>query len=230
MTLNREKAAFLENWTDLADERLEGRLVMWLPGDVMSGAVLLGMADALGLDYSVPEHMEETIAFLVDRVNPRVLKYTDDANEAEELLDREIAWAIISWNRTPRGLSLEGDERFAFMEPPGGHYAVDGYLWIDANTTHPILAQLFVDWRLSDDAQFPGLDSWNLSQREWGELHEGLLGPSYANAIPDWIRDDYNRFYPPFDEIASRYRQVDWEIYNRESPRWFQDWFDGIGF
>ena len=43
-----------QNWTDLADERLEGRLVMWLPGDVMSGAVLLGMADALGLDYSVP--------------------------------------------------------------------------------------------------------------------------------------------------------------------------------
>ena len=39
---------FLNDWKDLADERLKGKLLIWLPGDITAGGFLLGMADSLG--------------------------------------------------------------------------------------------------------------------------------------------------------------------------------------
>jgi hypothetical protein len=47
---NSDNIDFLTDWRDLADERLQGKLLAWLPGDITGGAVMLGVADSLGLD------------------------------------------------------------------------------------------------------------------------------------------------------------------------------------
>jgi hypothetical protein len=40
-----ERAPWIADWTDLADERLRGRLTMPIPGDITSFGMMLGLAD-----------------------------------------------------------------------------------------------------------------------------------------------------------------------------------------
>ena len=54
---NKAKVDFLKDWKDLADERLKGKLLLWLPGDITAGGMLLGMCDSLGLDYHNPDQV-----------------------------------------------------------------------------------------------------------------------------------------------------------------------------
>ena len=85
------------------------------------------------------------------------------------------------------------------------------------------------DWRLSDDAQFPDLDAWGISEGWWSELQEGLMGPSYEAAIPDWIKDVYFDYYPTIDQLSTLYKGVDWEYYNANNKEWYDKWLQGIG-
>jgi hypothetical protein len=54
---------FLTDWKDLADPRLQGKILGFLPGDITSGAILLGLAASLGYDYKNPEQMTQTIDY-----------------------------------------------------------------------------------------------------------------------------------------------------------------------
>jgi hypothetical protein len=110
-----------------------------------------------------------------------------------------------------------------------GQYAVNGFMWIPVKPSHPVLAQLFIDWRLSDDAQFPDLEAWGISEGWWSELQEGLMGPSYEAAIPDWIADAYFDYYPTIDQLSTLYQNVDWEYYNQHNQEWYDKWLEGIG-
>lgn len=226
---NTEKADYLKDWKDLADERLKGKLLMWLPGDITAGGVLLGTAASLGLDYKNPDDMDQAIAFLVDEVGPNVLKYTDQQPEVEELLKSGVVDAVTFWNSESRLLHFGGFDGFAFMIAESGQYSVNGHMWMPINPKHPILGQIFMDWRLSDAAQFPDLEIWGIDEGPWSELQEGLMGPSYEDAIPAWIADDYFDFFPTIDQLSTVYKGVDWEYYSEHSKEWFDKWLQGIG-
>lgn len=229
VTYNTANVDYLKDWDDLADERLKGKLLGWLPGDITGGGVLLGVAGALGLDYQDPAQMDEAIAFLVDKVNPNVLKYTNQQPEAEELLKTGVVDAIIFWNPIARKFHFDGTDGFAFMVAESGQYAVNGSMWVPVNPKHPVLGQIFVDWRLSDDCQFPDLDAWGITPGWWSELHEGLMGPSYEELIPAWIKDVYFDYFPTIDQLSTLYKNVDWAYYNEHNQDWYDKWLQGIG-
>jgi spermidine/putrescine-binding protein len=229
VTYNTVNVDYLKDWKDLADERLKGKLLMWLPGDITGGGILLGVAASLGLDYKDPAQMDEAIAFLVEKVHPNALKYTNQQPELEELLKSGVVDAATFWNGIARKFYFDGTEGFAFMVAESGQYAVNGFMWIPAKPSHPVLAQLFIDWRLSDDAQFPDLEAWGISEGWWSELQEGLMGPSYEAAIPDWIADAYFDYYPTIDQLSTLYQNVDWEYYNQHNQEWYDKWLEGIG-
>lgn len=229
VTYNNATVDYLKDWKDLADERLKGKLLMWLPGDITGGGVLLGTAASLGLDYKDPDQMNQAIDFLVEKVNPNVLKYTDQQPEAEQLLQTGVVDAITFWNGTARKFHFDGNDGFTFMIAESGQYAVNGFMWIPAKPKHPVLAQIFVDWRISDDAQFPDLETWGISESWWSELQEGLLGPSYEAAIPAWIKDVYYDYYPTIDQLSTLYQNVDWAYYNEHNKDWYDRWLQGIG-
>jgi hypothetical protein len=98
---------------------------------------------------------------------------------------------------------------------------VNGYLWIPKKAPHPILAQIFIDWRLRDDVQFPA-DSWGIGHGPWAELQEGALGPKYdtSKLIPSWFAADYSKYYPSFDQLKSAYKSVDWDFYAAHVNDW----------
>jgi spermidine/putrescine-binding protein len=224
---NKAKVDFLKDWKDLADKRLKGKLTLPLPGDITCGGFLLGLAASLGKDYKNPDQMREVIDFAVDQIGPNVLKYTTDSAEMQQLLRSEAAWAVGFWNSLARLEYLSGYENTVFMIAESGQYLVNGYLWIPKNARHPILAQIFCNWRLSDSAQFP--NDWGIEKGPWAELQEGLLGPSYEKDIPDWFKDQYYTYYPKLEQLRSQYKTVDWDYYAQHSKEWFDYYSKRLG-
>ena len=226
---NSDKIDFLNDWKDLGDERLNGKLLMWLPGDITGGGVLLGVAKSLGLDYQDPAQMDEAIAYLVDKVHPNALKYTADFGEAQQLFQSGLVDVVTFWNSMARLQYLNGQESAAMLVAESGQYAVNGYMFVPVDPPHPVLAQIFVDWRLSDDAQFPDIDEWGISKGAWAELQEGFMGASYEELVPDWIKDVYFNFYPTVEQLETQYLSVDWDYYTQHSGDWYDKWLQGIG-
>ncbi len=225
---DQQRAGFLKDWTDLADERLKGRLTMPVPGDITCGGMLLGLAGALGKDYKDPAQMTETIDFAVQKIHPNVLQYTTDSSVMQQLLRGGAVDAVGFWNSLARSEFLSGQTNTVFLIAASGQYLVNGYMWIPKNAPHPVLAQIFVNWRLSDEAQFPPA-SWNIEHGPWAELNEGILGPSYEGLIPDWFKADYYKYYPTLDQLETNYKSVDWAYYAAHVSEWMDYYSKGIG-
>ena len=228
IVFDRERAPFIENYTDLADERLRQRLTMPAPGDITCGGILMGIAAALDLDYQVPAEMTEAIDFAIEGIHPNVLQYTTDSATMQQLLRGGVVDAVGFWNSLARMEFLNGQANTAFMIAPTGQFLANGYMWIPKGTPHPVLAQIFVDWRLSDAAQFPP-ESWGLEPGPWAELNEGILGESYAELVPEWFAEDYFSYYPTIEQLSTSYRSVDWDYYAEHVGEWMDYYAQGIG-
>jgi spermidine/putrescine-binding protein len=225
---NKSKIDFLTDWKDLADERLRDggpKITLPLPGDITCGGFLIGLAGSLGKDYTNVDQMKEVVDFTVDQIHPNVIRNTTDSAEMQQLLRSEAALAVGFWNSLARLEFLsgeEGTENTVALVAASGQYLANGYLWIPKRAKHPVLAQIFVDWRLSPDAQFP--NDWGIENGPWAELQEGLLGPTYEEYIPDWFADQYFTYYPTLDQLNQLYKPVDWTAYAATSPEW-QDYY-----
>jgi spermidine/putrescine-binding protein len=224
-----ETAGFLKDWKDLADPQLQGKLLLWLPGDITSGGMLLGLAGSLGKDYKDEAQMREVIDYAADEIGPNAIKYTADNSEGQQLFKSGVAAAVSFWNSMARQQYLDGVADAAFLVAASGQYMVNGYLWIPVEPPHPVLAQVFIDWRLSDDAQFPDIEEWGITEGAWSELQEGILGPSYEADIPEWIAADYYNFFPTIEQLSTQYKQVDWDYYAEHSSDWFDYYLEKIG-
>ncbi len=218
--------SWFKDWKDLADPRLKGRLTMPLSGDVTAGGFLLGMAWSLGKDYKDEAQMTEVIDYVCTNVHPNVVKYTTDSAEMQQLLRSGDIDVAGFWNSLARleGLSgADGTKDTTYTPMASGQAAVNGYMWVPKGAPHPILSQLFIDWRLSDDGQFPG-DAWGIPNNAWAEYNEGLLGESYTKAIPGWIANDYYKYYPKLDDVRKAYKSVDWEYYAKHADGWMKQY------
>ena len=226
---NSENVDFLTDWKDLADERLKGKLLLWLPGDITGDGMLLGVCKSLGLDYKNPEHVTQTIDFMVDSIGPNAVKYTSDFAEAQSLFGSGAVDAVVFWNSLARLQYLDGQTNAAFLVAASGQYAANGFLWIPVQAQHPVLAQIFIDWRLSDDAQFPDLEAWGITEGNWAELHEGFLGESYEGLVPEWIQDVYFDYFPTIEQLGTTYLSIDWDYYAQNSGAWHDYWNERLG-
>ncbi len=228
IVFDRERAPYLADWTNLADERLRGRLTMPLPGDITSAGMLLGIAAALGLEYKQPDQMTEAIDFAIQEIHPNVLQYTSDQATMQQLLRNGVVDAVGFWNSLARLEFLDGQTNTAFMLAESGQYLANGFMWIPKGAPHPVLAQIFVNWRLSDEVQFPD-ESWGLEPGPWAELQEGFLGESYTGLVPEWFADDYFSYYPTIEQLETSYKSIDWDYYAEHLAEWMDYYSQGIG-
>ncbi len=225
---NSANVDFLQDWKDLADPRLKGRITMPLPGDITAGGFLLGICWSLGLDYKNPDDMTKAIDYAVDEIGPNVLKYTTDSSEMQQLLRSGAVDAVGFWNSLARMEFLSGYTDTRFVVAKSGMPMINGLMWIPKSAPHPILAQIFVNWRISPEAQVPP-DSWGLEPGPWAELHEGFLGPEYEQYLPDWIKEDYYKFFPTSEEIQNVYKAVDWDYYAAHVDEWMDYYSKRLG-
>jgi spermidine/putrescine-binding protein len=172
--------------------------------------------------------MVETVDWVVDNIGPNVLKYTTDSSEMQQLLRSGAVDAVAFWNSLARLEFLSGNEDAALLITQSGVYPVNGYLWIAKGAPHPVLAQIFIDWRLSPGAQFP--NDWGIEPGPWAELQEGFLGPGYSqDLIPEFIRDDYYSFYPTSEQIDQLFLPIDWDAYNAGLDTWMNHYAERLG-
>ena len=221
---NADTVDYLEDWTDLGDERMKGRLLLWAPGDVISDGMFLSMTGALKMDYRNPDHVTAAITYMAEKIHPNALKYTTDLDEVKSLITAGTVDAVVHWSSLARDLYSGGMTSVKALLPTLGQYPFCGVLWIPVGVQHPVMAQLFIDWRISVDAQMPDLNEWGIDQATWLNLHEGLIGRDYAEAIPLWLKDTYRSFYPPADRISKEYWDLDWEYYLANASAWREEW------
>ena len=225
---SKSRAGTLTKISDLADPRFQGKVTLPLPGDITAGGFLVTVATELGKDYKDPQQMVETVDWVVDNIGPNVLKYTTDSAEMQQLLRSGAADAVGFWNSLARLEYLGGNEDAALLIPSTGVYPVNGYLWIPKGAPHPVLAQIFINWRLSPEAQFP--NNWGIEPGPWAELQEGFLGPGYSqDLIPDFIKDDYYTFYPTSEQIEQLFLPMDWDAYNAGFETWMNHYAERLG-
>jgi len=228
IVFSKGRAGWITKLQDLADPRLKGKVTLPLPGDITAGGFLITLATEMGKDYKDPQQMVEVVDWVVDNIGPNVLKYTTDSAEMQQLLRSGAADAVGFWNSLARLEYLNGNEDAALLISPTGVYPANGYLWIPKGAPHPVLAQIFINWRLSPEVQFP--NNWGIEPGPWAELQEGFLGPSYSeDLIPDWIKDDYYTFYPTSEQIDELFLPLDWEAYNSGFDTWMNHYAERLG-
>lgn len=217
---------WFKDWKDLADPRLKGRITMPLSGDITAGGFLIGIAWSLGKDYKDEAQMTEAIDFVCTQIHPNVLKYTTDSAEMQQLLRAGEIDVAGFWNSLARleGLSgAEGTQDVTYRPMASGQPAINGFMWMPKGAPHPVLGQLFIDWRLSDDGQLPG-DAWGIPHNAWAEYVEGLMGPSYEKNIPAWIAADFYKYYPPLADVKKVYKSIDWDYYAKHADGWMKQY------
>jgi len=214
----QSKAPFLKKLMDLSNPALKGKITLPAAGDITAGGFLLGLASELGKDYKDPAQMKAVVDWMTQNIAPNVLKYTSDSSEMQQLLRSGAADAVTFWNSLARLEYFSGKNNDAALLLPSSIYPVNGYLWIPKGAPHPVLAQVFINWRLAPDVQFP--NTWPIDHSPWSELSEGFLGPSYTGLVPDWLKADYSKYYPTLDQIQTQFKQVDWNAYNTGVKEW----------
>jgi spermidine/putrescine-binding protein len=213
---NKDKVQ-LTSLMDLANPALKGKVTLPKAGDITAGGFLLGLASELGKDYKDTAQMKEVIDWMATNIVPNVLRYTSDSSEMQQLLHSGDANAVTFWNSLAR-LEYFGGNKSATLLLPKTIYPINGYLWIPKAAPHPVLAQIFINWRLSPDVQFP--NKWPIDHGPWSELSEGFLGPDYVADIPDWFKADYFSYFPSLDQIKTQFKPVDWNAYNKNHAEW----------
>jgi len=221
VVFSKGRAGWMKTLKDLADPRLKGKVVLPPPGDITNGGLFLGLAAELGKDYKDAAQMKEVVDWVMENVRPNVLKYTPDSAEMQQLLRSGAVDAVSFWNSLAR-LEYFGGNTDAALLVPSKIYPVNGYLWVPKGAAHPVLAQVFINWRLAKDVQFP--NAWPIDHGPWSELSEGFLGPDYVNQVPDWFAKDYFNYFPTLDQIKTSFQTVDWPAYNKAQKDW-QDYY-----
>jgi ABC-type Fe3+ transport system substrate-binding protein len=218
---NKTKAAFVKSLMDLANPQLKGKVTIPAPGDITAGGFLLGVAAELGKDYKDPNQMKEVVDWVVANILPNVAQVTTDQPTLQQLFESGQADVVTFWNSLAR-LEYLGGHPDAALLVPATIYPANGYLWVPKGAAHPVLAQIFMNWRLAPDVQFP--NAWPIDHGKWSELSEGFLGPDYVSLVPEWFKADYATYYPTLDQIQSSFKSIDWKAYN-DSAKVFQDYY-----
>ena len=218
---NKTKASFVKSLMDLANPQLKGKITIPAAGDITAGGFLLGVAAELNKDYKDPAQMKEVVDWVVANILPNVAQVTTDQPTLQQLFESGQADVVTFWNSLAR-LEYLGGHTDAALLVPKTIYPANGYEWVPKGAAHPVLAQIFMNWRLAPDVQFP--NAWPIDHGKWSELSEGFLGPQYVSLVPDWFKADYNTYYPTLDQIQSSFKSIDWKAYNA-SAKVFQDYY-----
>ncbi|MCD6488769.1 MAG: extracellular solute-binding protein [Desulfurococcales archaeon] len=221
MLVNTEKAGWIKDYTDLADPRLKGHVILPTPGTVHFANFLVNLALAMGKDYKNPQDMEEVIKFAAEKIHPNVLRYTVSEAEIIEYLERGEAWAVAWWWYLAPVEAVKGYPISRVAQPQGNVF-IPGIAWIPKGVQHPVLAQLFINFLMSPDFWFAiGFPQYRESKEDFLMLHQNLLNDSNFDLLPDWIKSIYSQIYPyPLDKMYEWYVFPDYEYIEEHTEEW----------
>ncbi|MEM1575797.1 MAG: ABC transporter substrate-binding protein [Nitrososphaerota archaeon] len=237
--VNLEHAGWVDEWTDFADPRLKGKITLWSLTDNGFWGFLVTIAAALGKDYKNPDQMKEVLEWVAKNIHPNVLKYTSDEAEIIELSEKNITWINCYWCCSPEMEQAAGRTWLGPVLLKPFMPNLPGVVWIPKKVQRPILAQLYVDWLLSPDFQFPDINAPGFAELDrttakqlWAGMTEGPLGYYYEQFIPEWWggKENYYKVFPTIEQVKKFAAvKIDWIYVNEHAPEWVEYYQKLIG-
>lgn len=221
LNINTEKAPFVEDYTDLADPRLKGHLLVPTIGTAHFTNFLLNLSLAMGKDYKDPEEMKEVIEFAATNIHPNVLKYTTSEATMIELLEREVAWVNAWWFYLGNVESMKGYP-ITWKPQPQGNAFEPGVAWIPNDVSHPLLAQAFMDYLVSPERTlalyWPEVRE---NKSDFMMVHQMLPNETYFDKLPEWLKPNYDKYLPwPMEKMEEWYTFIDWGYVIEHMDKW----------
>ena len=158
--------------------------------------------------------MKATVDFMLNQIKPNIIKTTSDSAEMQRLLRSGAALACCFWNSLGRLEQLSGEpgtDKTVYTLPTTGVPVINGYMWIPKAAPHPLLAQLFLNWRISNDGMVPGDKwpsapgagpmNWQENQGPWSEIFEGVLYADQEKGRPVLVRGVVQEVLPAVQRL-----------------------------
>lgn len=221
LLVNTTKTDFVKDYTDLADPRLKGHVLLPTLGEVHMSNFLINLALAMGKDYKSLDDIREVIQYAANEIEPNVLKHTVSEADMIELMEREVAWVLAWWFYLGNVEYMKGYP-ITWMPQPQGNSFAPGVAWIPKGSQHPLLAQAFMDYLLSPEKTM--VKYWPEVRETPGDfmmLHQAMFDPSLFDELPEWLKPDYDKFMPwPLEKIEDIAFIPDWDYVSEITPEW----------
>ena len=194
-----------KSWTDLADPKYKGRLLLPAANSVFATTLMTKYADSPGWNY---DSIDPAIAAL-KKVTPNVLTYWTGYDQLFNLMNSGQAWLAVTAADRVIDQALKGAP-VACAYPEEGTVFIANSVGISKGTKHKKLAEAFVNHLLSDEVQKRMSDVLGM-----GPVVEGVnLTPQVKAMLPQ-AKAAAQSTSPDWEKIAAR--QAQWtDRYVRE--------------
>ena len=210
--LQQGNVDFLKDWKDLADERLKGKVLLWLPGDITAGGMLLGMwrFARARLPQDPTRWTRRSISSSTRSVRTcSSTRPTTAGGRAVAALRaaRSMRPVLELASRPQVPLRRHRRSRLPGRRPPvstpstatcGFRSSPSIRCWPRSSSTGA----------LATTPSSPTSTAGASARAAWAELQEGFMGPSYEGRCPDWIKDVYFDYFPTIDQLSTIYKSV----------------------
>ncbi|WP_208559388.1 ABC transporter substrate-binding protein [Marinilactibacillus kalidii] len=194
----------IEEWSDLWDPALEGKISVPDISTTFGPAMLHVASDYKGVD--IKEDDGAAALEGIQELAPNIVKtYSKSSDLVNMFNSGEIVAAVVGDFAVP--IISESNTAVQYMVPESGTYGNFNTVNVNANTENKELAYAFIDWRISQELQEVTAESLNEAPtNENVELSEAVAA---------------NKTY---GDIAERTQPIDYTYVNAHLEDWINEW------
>jgi ABC-type Fe3+ transport system substrate-binding protein len=233
-----------QDWTDLANPELKGRIVNYPFNDSRGHFVFGGFVNELvqkgevpGPTWSQPAWEGALQWWKENAMEEQILKWGDMGNDPAMrlMLQSGEAYAGCTWGVYTRELMgtdwNQRDDLLAAFYPKSGIVADRETMSAVRGAAHPVAARVLINWMLSTEFNTAGwykaapdaeaVNHWGITESQFLVVYAGGVRPEHRQLIPDWAKS-----YHPEDP-GSLVLTVDWPWYN-QNAEWISKSYEKI--
>lgn len=234
-----------QDWTDLADTELRGKLIDYPFNDSRGHYVFGGFVNQLVKEGKVPggnlwsqEAWEGGLNWWKENnMEQQILKWGDIGNDPDMRLKLQSgeAWGGCTWGVYTRELLgtdwNKRDNVLAPFYPKSGILADRETMSAVRGAAHPVAARILINWMLSTEFNTAGwykeaadkeaVNHWNVTESQFLVVYCGGVRPEHRQLIPDWAK----AYHP--EDPGSLIVKVDWPWYNKNAE-WISKSYEKI--
>ncbi|MEZ4863876.1 MAG: twin-arginine translocation signal domain-containing protein [Caldilineaceae bacterium] len=233
-----------QDWTDLADPELRGKMIDYAFNDSRGHYVFGGFVNELVNQGKVPgtlwseEAWEGALQWWKDNaMEEQILKWGDIGNDPDMRLKLQSgeAYAGCTWGVYTRELLgtdwNKRDDVLAPFYPKSGILSDRETLSAVRGAAHPVAARVLINWMLSTEVNTAGwykeapdaeaINHWNVTESQFLVAYAGGCRAETRKLIPDWAK----AYHP--EDPGSLIVKVDWPWYNQHAE-WISKSYERI--
>ncbi|HEX5414203.1 MAG TPA: substrate-binding domain-containing protein [Chloroflexota bacterium] len=203
----------IKDWTDLANPKYKGLLVMYdVSKDTRGRLIFTGVLSSLLKQGIVKGDLWSEDSWLAGlkwfktNIEPNVQKYVDIA-EMQTMMQSGQAGIALTWGSYVREIQGSDwnlrDKVVVPIYPASGMASDREVITVAKGAKHPVGARVLANWMLDKDFLMAGWykdapdgkdqNNWNITQGQFLTAYAGGVNPKDRALLPDWAK----AYYPP---------------------------------